>query len=141
MLDQRFYMSVHLMTALAFDGWEKGKLSPSEQLARSLKTNPTVVRRLIARLADAGLLKAYKGKKGGVELARCPDEVTLEDIYLASSENPGLLRAPKRSPRRQCPVSCSMGPLMKDVFEGVERNSREYLRGWTLADLCQRVKG
>lgn len=138
MLDQRFYMSVHLMTALAFEGCRGGKLSTSEQLARGLRTNPTVVRRLVARLVEAGLLKAYKGKRGGVELARCPDEITLEDIYLGSSGEP-LLRAPKKNPRKQCPVSCAIGPLIGEVFEGVERNSRSYLRGLTLAQLCARI--
>jgi Rrf2 family transcriptional repressor of oqxAB len=139
MVDQRFYMSVHLMTALAFQGCREGKLSTSEELAKGLRTNPTVVRRLVARLVAARLLKAYKGKKGGVELARCPEEITLEDIYLASSEEP-LLRTPKKNPRKQCPVSCSMGMLMGEVFEGVERNSREYLKGITLAAVQGKVR-
>src|SRR5690242_19456641 len=99
MVDQRFYMSVHLMTELAYRGCREGHLSTSEELAKGLRTNPTVVRRLVARLVEAGLLKAYKGKKGGVELARCPDEITLEEIYVASSGEP-LLKAPKKAPRK-----------------------------------------
>lgn len=139
MLDQRFYMSVHIMTDLAFQNCQQGKLTTSDSLARSLRTNPTVVRRLLARLVEAGLLKSYKGKSGGVELARCPDEITLEDIYVASSDEP-LLKAPKKKAHKACPVSCAMGGLMGEVFEGVESNSRRYLRAITLGSLKAKVK-
>ena len=138
MLDQKFYMSVHLMAALAYQGCERGKLSSSEELAKTVRTNPTVVRRLVSRLVAAGLLKAYKGKKGGVELARCPNEITLEDIYVASCEQP-LLRTPKRATRKQCAVSCAMGGLMSAIFGGVERKSREYLRGIKLSELREQI--
>ncbi|MGZ3657681.1 MAG: Rrf2 family transcriptional regulator [Bdellovibrionota bacterium] len=139
MLDQRFYMSVHLMTSLAFQECQEGKLSTSEQLAKGLRTNPAVVRRLVAKLVAARLLKAYKGKKGGVELARCPDEITLGDIYEASQDQPRL-RAPDKRAHRPCPVSCAMGGLMGEIFGEMERKSLQYLRGITLANLRSRVK-
>ena len=138
MVDQRFSVSVHIMTALAFDKCQEGRLKTSEELAKSVRTNPTVVRRLVARLVEAKLLKAYKGKSGGIELARCPDQINLGDIYRAATEST-LIRNSKKAPRKHCPVSCSMGKLMGDVIEGVERNSLKYLSGITLADIAAKV--
>lgn len=138
MVDQRFSTSVHIMTALAFGKCEHGKLMTSEELAQSVRTNPTVVRRLVAKLVEAKLLKAYKGKAGGIELARCPDEITLKDIYIASSGK-ALIQTRTKAPKKHCPVSCSMGALMSAVIEGVERNSMKYLASISLASLTSKV--
>jgi Rrf2 family protein len=138
MVDQRFSTSVHIMTALAFGKCEDGNLMTSEQLAESVRTNPTVVRRLVAKLVDAKLLKAYKGKSGGVELARCPDQITLKDIYVAASGK-ALIQSRKNAPKKMCPVSCAMGNLMSDVIDGVEKNSMKYLASISLASLTSKV--
>jgi Rrf2 family protein len=126
------------MTVLAFENCSRGSLMTSEKLASSIRTNPTVVRRLVARLTDANLVRSYKGKSGGIELARKADEISLRDIYSASSEKT-LLKARNKRPARQCPVSCSMGKLMKDVIDGVETNSMDYLAKISLADLAAKV--
>lgn len=141
MLDQRFAVSVQIMTTLAFHGCREGHLMTSEQLAGIVRTNATVVRRLVARLVEAELLKAYKGKTGGIELARCPDEITLKDIYVAASEDKALFHSPNKAPRKSCAVSCAMGSLLKSVFDGVEDTSRNYLAGIRLADLARKVSG
>ncbi|MES2856648.1 MAG: Rrf2 family transcriptional regulator [Bdellovibrionota bacterium] len=138
MVDQRFSTSVHIMTALAFGKCQDGQLMTSDELAESVRTNPTVVRRLVAKLVEAKLLKAYKGKMGGVELARCPDEITLKDIYVAASGK-ALIQSRTSAPKKHCPVSCAMGNLMSDVIEGVERNSMKYLASISLASLTSKV--
>lgn len=138
MVDQKFPTSVHIMTALAFGDCRGGKLMTSDELADSIRTNPTVVRRLVARLVEAKLLKAYKGKSGGIELARCPAEISLADIYDAASDKT-LLSTPKKSPKKHCPVSCSMGQLLESVVEGVEAQSRKYLSGITLAEIAAKI--
>lgn len=137
MVDQRFSTSVHIMASLAFHRCQEGRLMTSDELAQGIRTNATVVRRLIARLTSAHLLKSYKGKTGGVELAREPKDISLKDIYLAAHDKT-LLNAPEKSPKKNCPVSCSMGKLMKTVVDGVENNSLDYLAGIALSDLvCQ----
>ena len=111
----------------------------SDELAKSVRTNATVVRRLVARLVEAKLLKAYKGKTGGIELARGANAITLKDIYVASSGK-ALINTRKKAPRKVCPVSCSMGELMGDIIDGVERNSMKYLASISLASLASKVK-
>lgn len=139
MVDQRFSVAVHVMTVLAFEKCENGNLYTSELLARSVRTNPTVVRRLVARLVEAGVLKSYKGKSGGVELAKCPNEISLEDIYNAVSEKT-LLYSPVRKAQKSCPTSRCMGKLMDDVIHGFEAHSKQYLAGISLQDLASKVE-
>ena len=139
MVDQRFSVAVHVMTVLAFEKCENGNLYTSERLARSVRTNPTVVRRLVSRLVEAGVLKAYKGKSGGVELARGPKDISLEDIYNAVSEKT-LLYAPTRRAHKPCATSRCMGKLMKYVIHGFEEHSKRYLAGISLQDLASRVE-
>jgi Rrf2 family protein len=135
MVDQRFSVSVHIMTSLAY---EKGDLLTSEALAKSVRTNPTVVRRLIAKLVDAGLLDSYKGKSGGVKLAKSAKEITLRDIYIAASGKP-LLNTPDKEPNKHCNVSCAMNKLLDDVCAGLEKSSMNYLSGIKLSDLASKV--
>ena len=55
----------------------------SEALAPKMKTNPVVLRRTMAGLRDAGIVRSEKGHGGGWSLARKLDEVTLADVYNA----------------------------------------------------------
>ncbi|WP_415062893.1 RrF2 family transcriptional regulator [Bdellovibrio sp.] len=136
MVDQRFSVSVHVMTALAF---HKGELMTSEQLAASIRTNPTVIRRLLSKLVDAGLLESFKGKAGGVRLAKSAKEISLRDIYLAVCDKK-LIATPCKEPVKQCVVSCNMGKLLDEVVEGIEANSMDYLAGIRLSDLTSKIK-
>lgn len=139
MIDQRFSTAVHIMTVLAFQKCENGNLYTSELLAKSLRTNATVIRRVVARLVDAGLVKSYKGKSGGIQLGKCPGDISLRSIYEAVTEK-NLISSPDRKSLKACPVSCSMGALMGEVIEGVEMNSKKYLEGISLKDLSARIE-
>jgi Rrf2 family protein len=139
MVDQKFASAVHVMTLLAFEKCENGRLFTSEQIAKSVRTNPTVVRRLIAKLVDAKILKSHKGKRGGVELAKCPSEISLREIYEAVSDKT-LLAARCSKAHGPCPTSRAMGKLMLGVIQGFEENSKSYLQAITLQDLAGQVE-
>lgn len=137
MVDQRFSVSIHIMTALAF---HKGELMTSEQLAGSIRTNPTVIRRLLAKLVDAGLLESFKGKSGGVKLAKSPKEISLKDIYTAVCCDKKLIATPDKEAAKQCLVSCNMGKLLDDVVNGIEHNSMNYMSNICLSELTAKIK-
>lgn len=124
------------MTVLAY---HKPDLMTSEELASSIRTNPTVIRRLVAKLVDAGLLETFKGKAGGIRMAKSPKEITLKDIYEAVLDKK-LMATPCKEPYKQCVVSCNMGTLLSEVAEGIEQNSMAYLSGIKLSDLTSQIK-
>lgn len=123
------------MTALAH---ARGRLVTSPILAESIRTSPIVVRRLVAKLAERGLVRAHRGKAGGLELARAPQDITLREIYEAFMDK-RLLGIAEKPAQKQCVVSCSMKKILCDVVSGVEQASLSYLEGVRLSDLVERV--
>src|SRR5947199_143864 len=123
MVDTRFAVSVHIMTALAHR--KDGRLT-SPRLAESIRTNPIVVRRLVAKLVERGLVVSFRGKSGGLQLARPAKDISLRDVYLASTEKP-LIAVSTKKPQKECAVSCAMGDILHDVVKGMEDVSLAYL--------------
>lgn len=136
MVDTRFAVSVHIVTSLAVA--KDGKLT-SPELAESIRTNPIVVRRLVAKLVEKGLVKSFRGKSGGLELGRAASEISLRDIYEASTDK-RLLGLPGKPAKQSCAVSCAMGSLLCEVAEGLENKSREYLAGIRVSDLVMKIQ-
>lgn len=136
MLDQRFAASVHIMTLLAAHDEE---LQTSEFLAKTISTNPTVVRRLVGKLVEAGLVESFKGKSGGVRIAKLPKEITLKDIYKASTEDKSLLNCRDVDVPKACKISCSMKAIFEGVAEGLESSSMAYLAKIKLSDILSKI--
>ena len=134
MVNQRFTFAVHIMTALAF----AGDLLDSQALARSVNTNPVVVRRLLQSLRRAGLVETYAGKHGGFKLSKSPAHISLLDIYEAVQSRP-LIAISERKASRHCRVSCNMKRIMMSVAEAAEDAVRRRLRGITLRQLVRQV--
>lgn len=135
MLDQRFAASVHIMTLMAY---HQDELLTSEYLAKSIRTNPTVVRRLLAKLVEAGLIESFKGKSGGVRMAKSAKDVSLKDIYKAVT-NKSLINCRDKEPQKLCAVSCAFKKIFGEVADGLENSSMVYLSKIKLADLTAKV--
>ena len=72
----------------------------SDVLARSMGTNPSVFRRTMAGLREAGLVRSERGHGGGWQLARPLGEITLLDVYDALGApifSPSVIAARMRS--------------------------------------------
>ena len=62
----------------------------SEVLARAMRTNPVVIRRIMAGLREQGYVRSEKGHGGGWTLACDLAAITLRDIYKAIGSPPVL---------------------------------------------------
>lgn len=60
------------------------KIYTSRDIAKSLNTNPVVIRRALAALQAAGIIASSKGPNGGSRLARSLKQVSLADIFRAT---------------------------------------------------------
>jgi Rrf2 family protein len=85
-MNSRFAVATHIMAYLAI-AREKSKPTNSETIAKMVRTNPVVVRRLVGALREAELVKTQLGAGGGASLSRCPGQITLRDIYEAIEES------------------------------------------------------
>src|SRR5437868_3557665 len=135
MVDQRFIFAVHIMTALAF----RGERMDSQALARSVNTNPVVVRRLLLALRRAELVTTFAGRTGGATLAKPAKRISLLEIYHAIGPRP-VICIRQRKAWRPCPVSCNFRSAMTSVAASVEQAMRRKLRGVSLERLVHEIE-
>lgn len=108
----------------------------SSDIAKSVKTNPVVIRRLIQQLRENGIVQSTGGSKGGFSLARKAENITLWDIYMATREEE-FFKRPKVNP--DCVVSSNLKLLVYDVFDEAEQSMKKVLAGKTIADLDKKL--
>ena len=126
-----FSMAIHVLSALAFT---EGRLMGSDDLAKTIGTNPSFLRGLIGRLKDAGLVETQLGKGGGTRLAKRPSKITLRDVYRATEAGPAL-KTHACTDKSMCPVAVGMGPLLSHVNNRIEKAVEAELKRLTVADL------
>lgn len=136
MVDTRFSVSVQIMMTLAFHSDE---LMNSEALAKVLKTNPTFVRKLVSNLVEDGLIESFRGKGGGIKLAKSPSDISLKDIYIASTEEKTLISKHKKPIVKACAVSCCIENVLDDIVDGIETSTQTFLAKKNLSDLMRQV--
>src|SRR5436190_7754954 len=98
--NSQFAIAVHTLALLARSGEEPAK---SDCIARSVNTNPVIIRRTICALADAGLVTSQSGPSGGSKLAKPTESINLLDIYRALEQRP-IFGLHCRTPDPDCPV-------------------------------------
>lgn len=136
MVDTRFSVSIQIMMTLAYHAEE---LMNSEGLAKVLKTNPTFIRKLVSNLVEAELIESFRGKGGGIRIARRPETITLKEIYLASIEDKKLMSCHKKPVLKACPVSSCIEGVLDEVVEGIEASTMNFLAKKNLRDLLKNI--
>jgi Rrf2 family protein len=135
MLNSHFNATLHLMINLAY---HQGEELNSESLAKSMGTNPAFVRKIMAKLAKAGLLQTRRGQAGGVSLAKAPKEISLRDIYLAVNERGSSFNVKKTD--HSCPVACSMQSILLRLSTQLERTHLLILGRIKLSHVTKEIK-
>ncbi len=130
----RFAMATHVMAILALKG---DGPTTSEYMAGSINTNPVVVRRLIAALGRAGLVRAQRGAAGGVTLAREPERIRLWDIHEAVEANESF--AVHQKPSESCPVGRKIQRVLAQVQTRTEQALKAELSHITVADIVGEI--
>lgn len=115
----------------------KGKLIPSSQLAESLKTNPVVVRRLIALLKKCDIIGSVSGSQGGFYLLKPAKSISLWSIFEATKEE-DFFNRPKVN--HECVVSSNLAGLLFDAFREAEISMKPKLEKVSIAVLTSKLK-
>jgi Rrf2 family protein len=132
----RFAFAIHVLTVLAL---RRDELCPSTLLAKTVNTNPVVIRRLLLDLQEAGLVKTERGPAGGARLARAPGRIKVRDIYRAVEE-PALFAPHRRKPSKECPVGCKIESVLEQLFRRASRALENELGTVTLEDLVRKIQ-
>jgi len=139
----QFAVAVHLMAVLGCHGAVSGTddVAPitSSYLAGSVNATPSFVRRVLAVLAKAGLVKTIRGPGGSSSLQKPPEEITLLDIYRAV-EAPKVFALHSYPPEEKCSVSCRMKKVMTGLLDQAQEGMEKSLKEQSLADFVTQLK-
>jgi len=115
-----------------------GGTETSETIALMLQTNAVVVRRVMGRLRDSGLVTSTGGRGGGWRLARAAEMITARDVFEAlESENVFAIGASADHPH--CPVERAVNAKLEIALDSAQQTLLESLGGTTLEELARAV--
>ena len=129
-------MAVHVLTVLAY---KDGDRVTSEFLARSVNTNPVVIRRLLLALQQARLVETRKGAGFGSRLSGSAARINLGDVFRAVEQEEAFC-LPRKKPNQACPVGHCIQAALESVFGSALKALEADLGRTTLADVLKRVK-
>jgi len=132
----RFAVAVHILAALDF---HDGTPVNSSDLATSVNTSAAVIRQLLMRLKDAGLVKSQMGPGGGTLLAKKPSGITLRDIWQAT-EDETIVCMHRNKPGNHCAVGRQILGVLEDVTSQAQQAMFEVLEQTTLEDVSEDIR-
>jgi len=111
----------------------------SAYLASSVNATPSFIRRVLAVLAKAGLVKTVRGASGSCSLQKPPEQITLLDIYRAV-DAPKVFALHAYPPEERCSVSCRMNKVMNALLTDAQKSMEQSLAEKTLANFIAEIK-
>ena len=128
----RFSVAIHILVSLAL----RGEALNSAELAWSIDTNPSMVRRILASLKRAGLVTSRSGPDGGAEIARDPKRITLLEVLHAVDLKPatGVHR-----PNPECPLGAVIDEPLAAVLAEADQAAEQVLAGKTVHEVARTV--
>ena len=117
--------AIRVVLALAKE--PEGSRLPSARIGQEMLIPRAFLTRIVAELAQAGLLQTFAGREGGLQLARPAEQLTLKDVVQAF-EGPVLLSecmlGEEACPfEGTCPVRTRWGRLQKAILDELERTT------------------
>ncbi|MEJ8571437.1 Rrf2 family transcriptional regulator [Microbaculum marinum] len=113
--DSRLSGILHVLLHMA----ERDGPVTSEELAGIMRTNPVVIRRVMAGLRAQGYVRSEKGHGGGWTLARDLSTVTLRDVYEGIG-SPSLFAIGNRSEAPGCAVEQAVNAALDSSLREAE---------------------
>ena len=135
-MDTRFSVAVHVLILLS----ESPPPMNSDQMAMSVGTNASYVRKILALLKKAGIVDGHRGI-GGCTMLIPSEQLTLLQIYQAVMEQPkSHLLDIHQNPNDRCVVGRHIRSVLTDMFGEVEYAFAHSLAEKTLADCIAEIR-
>jgi len=132
----QFSIAVHMLAGLA-KGCDRDITSAT--LAGSVNTSPSFVRRVLAKLSKAGLVKTATGKAGACWLARDAKDISLLDIYRAV-DAPKAFAIHEYKEQKGCSVSCHIKAALEKALGKTQKAMEASLKDIRLAQIVSDMK-
>lgn len=134
--NSKLTIAAHALAWMGLNERMGGEVATSEQIARSVNTNPVVIRRLLGELREAGFVESRRGAGAGWRLRRPMDSISLAEVYQAVESGP-LFALHPAVPSQRCPVGHGIRAALTPVYDGVEEALRAQLARTSVADVLR----
>ena len=134
----QFTIAVHMLSYIALYS-DKEKVT-SDVLSGSIQVNPVIIRRLLSRLKNHGMISVQRGT-GGTFLLKKPEDITLLDVYNAveNLKEEGLFHFHEH-PNPKCPVGRGIHHALDGRLEEAQKAMEEKLAAYTIRDIMKDIK-
>ncbi len=136
-ISSKFTIAVHLLAVIDYLG-DNEKVT-SNILAKSIGSNPVIVRNIMGNLKESGIIDISQGKSG-VLLTRKTNEITFYDVYKAveSVKEEGLFHF-HENPNPECPIGSNIHKAMDIKLETIQQSMEEEMKKITIADVLSDI--
>lgn len=135
-MDTKFSVAIHILILIS----ESPTPLNSDQMAGSVGTNASYIRKILALLKKAKVIDGHRGISG-YSMAVTPERLTLLQIYQAVTEEPKThLFDIHQNPSDQCIVGRHIRPVLTDMFTDIEEAFSRTLAGKTLAECTDVIR-
>lgn len=135
-MDTKFSVAVHVLILIS----ESPAPINSNQMAESVGTNASYIRKILALLKKAKIVDSHRGISG-YSLPVAPHQLTLLRIYQAVTDEQKIhLLDIHQNPSDQCIVGHRIKPVLTGIFADIEEAFARFLRRKTLADCIAAIR-
>lgn len=135
-MDTKFSVAVHVLVLIS----ESASPLHSDQMAKSIGTNASYVRKILALLKKAQIVNTHRGI-GCYALVVAPHRLTLLQIYQAVTEQHQIhLLDIHQNSNDLCFVGHHIKPVLTGMFADIEESFARSLAGKTLADCIAGIR-
>lgn len=135
-MDTKFSVAVHVLILIS----ESPSPINSEQMAGSVGTNPSYIRKILALLKKTNIVDSHRGVSG-YSMTIAPEQLTLLQIFQAVTEELKIhLLDIHQNPNDQCVVGRHIRPVLTGMFSDTEEAFARSLAGKTLADCIADIR-
>ncbi len=135
-MDNKFSSAIHTLILIA----ESDKPLTSEDIAQSVGTNASYIRKIIGLLKKKDIIESHRGISG-FSLKPKSEDLTLLKIYQAvnETERPSLFDL-HQNPNDECIVGRHIKPVLTEMFVEIEDAFSCALANKTLADCSAGIR-
>ena len=135
-MDTKFSVAVHTLILLS----EAPGTLNSDQIAMSVGTNGSYIRKILSLLRKAGIIKSHKGVSS-YELTSKSEDISLLDIYKAVMEEEEIhLFDIHQNPNDMCIVGRHIKPVLGNMFKDLEDSFSQELANRTLSECIDDIR-
>ncbi|MFC6275312.1 Rrf2 family transcriptional regulator [Levilactobacillus tangyuanensis] len=130
MANTQFSDTIHVLVYIAYF---KGKKMTSQEIASSLETSPSLIRKIMANLKHSQLLAPTHGPTQ-LALARDPADITLRDVYAILPGQQPLLNVDHHT-SDNCPIGIVMPQILTHYYSEIQAAAEAKMAKITLQDI------